>query len=427
MIDKLLITCLQRNKRLVLPGLGAFIRKSIDGVGVVLVFVPFLNKDDGVLLNAFKEWAGVDGDDARQMLEEYVGHIKQSLAKRGLYIIEGIGVLKYDLNGSLYLAKEGDTKRTYEEQAEPIKKELFTTEETKKQEEHINSVSSTIEELAASARQINSIEVTEDKSEPVFKGNEETSTIQPESVQFPQAETATEDIYGTGINSRFASQQMPQENLNTQIPPVAPVEIPREQEVQQPAEPQRAAEQPPIQTYRTVSPQQHSQPQRRPGNVGAVYFSTNDEPSVKEQQLVAQQPEIENASQQSVNNTYRPPVTHGQQRPMTSQQRNSALYGTQQQERRPLQPQQGGTYRPGQQQQPIGQQRTQPVIQKKRPVAVSKSKDNSFSTKLVWILAIVAIALTLAVMVYAFIYSEDIELYDEITVEQPITDIPPTE
>ena len=105
-INKLLKTCLQRNKRLVIPTLGAFIRKKVDGVGEVLVFVPFLNKDDGVLCQAIKSWAGVEQEDAEQILLEYVATIKELLKEKNQYIIESIGVLKYDTNGIIYLTKE---------------------------------------------------------------------------------------------------------------------------------------------------------------------------------------------------------------------------------------------------------------------------------------------------------------------------------
>ncbi len=108
MINKLLITCLQRNKRLIIPDLGAFIRKNIDGVGVILVFVPFLKKDDGVLLSAIESWAGIEADDATEILKEYVSQIKNSLDTRGQYVIEGVGVLKYDANGVIYLAKPNE-------------------------------------------------------------------------------------------------------------------------------------------------------------------------------------------------------------------------------------------------------------------------------------------------------------------------------
>lgn len=105
MIDKLLITCLQRGKRLIIPDLGAFLKKHVEGVGVTLVFVPFLNRDDGVLTGAVRQWAGVDEEDAKEIVSEYVRLIRHALDTRGKYIIEGLGVLKYDVNGVIYLTK----------------------------------------------------------------------------------------------------------------------------------------------------------------------------------------------------------------------------------------------------------------------------------------------------------------------------------
>ena len=129
MINKLLITCLQRNKRLIIPGLGAFIRKNVDGVGIVLVFVPFLNKDDGVLLSALQSWAGVEKEEAEVILKEYVEYIRKSLNERGQYIIEGVGVLKYDANRVIYLAKESEAVQEEVVKAEPQPEKPAMSEE----------------------------------------------------------------------------------------------------------------------------------------------------------------------------------------------------------------------------------------------------------------------------------------------------------
>ena len=90
----------------------------MDGVGIILVFVPFLNKDDGVLLSALQSWAGVEKEEAEVILKEYVEYIRKSLNERGQYIIEGVGVLKYDANRVIYLAKESEAV-----QEEPVKTE----------------------------------------------------------------------------------------------------------------------------------------------------------------------------------------------------------------------------------------------------------------------------------------------------------------
>lgn len=107
MINKLLLSCLNRNKRLIIPTLGAFIRRKIEGVGETITFVPFLNKDDSeMLLHAIESWVGVGEDDARVILEQYIDAIKESLNERGQYVIESLGALRYDANGIIYLGKE---------------------------------------------------------------------------------------------------------------------------------------------------------------------------------------------------------------------------------------------------------------------------------------------------------------------------------
>lgn len=132
MIDKLLITCLQRGKRLIIPDLGAFLKKEVEGVGTTLVFVPFLNKDDGTLVSAVQKWGGVDEEDAKEIVSQYVKHIKSSLDLRGQYIIEGLGVLKFDANGVIYLTKGGTSTAQGQHpaaQEKPASPPVFTANE----------------------------------------------------------------------------------------------------------------------------------------------------------------------------------------------------------------------------------------------------------------------------------------------------------
>lgn len=164
MINKLLITCLQRNKRLIIPDLGAFIRKNIDGVGVILVFVPFLKKDDGVLLSAIESWAGIEADDAMEILKEYVSQIKNSLDTRGQYVIEGVGVLKYDANGVIYLAKPNEAapahqrvlERENESHDEPAPKPQPNVRE-KNRDEVLGELAASVNRIVARSEQENAM------------------------------------------------------------------------------------------------------------------------------------------------------------------------------------------------------------------------------------------------------------------------------
>lgn len=100
MINKIIAEYLQTNTRLVVPHFGAFIRKENSEV---IVFVPFLKKDDGVLQQLLVSEYGMDSADAQAVIDEYIAEIKESIAARGAYVIEGVGRLMTDSNGICYL------------------------------------------------------------------------------------------------------------------------------------------------------------------------------------------------------------------------------------------------------------------------------------------------------------------------------------
>lgn len=100
MINKIIAEYLRTNKRLVVPHFGAFIRKENSEA---IVFVPFLKKDDGVLQQLLVSEYGMDSADAQAVIDEYIAEIKESIAVRGAYVIEGVGRLMTDSNGICYL------------------------------------------------------------------------------------------------------------------------------------------------------------------------------------------------------------------------------------------------------------------------------------------------------------------------------------
>ena len=97
MVNKIIADYLKTNKRLVVPQFGAFLHKD-DGT---VAFVPFLKKDDGVLIQLIGSAYGLNPGDAQAAIEEFTAEIKKNIAARGAYIIEGIGTLKIDSN-SIY-------------------------------------------------------------------------------------------------------------------------------------------------------------------------------------------------------------------------------------------------------------------------------------------------------------------------------------
>lgn len=100
MINKIIANYLAGGKRLVIPQFGAFIHKEGDAT---VVFVPFLKKDDGVLVDLLRKEYGLDEADARGIITEYIAQIGTNVAERGYFSIEGVGNLKIDANGIYFL------------------------------------------------------------------------------------------------------------------------------------------------------------------------------------------------------------------------------------------------------------------------------------------------------------------------------------
>lgn len=100
MVNKIIANYLSSGKRLQIPQFGAFIHKEGDGA---VVFVPFLKKDDGVLVDVLRRDYGLDEADARGVIAEYIEQVTQTVASRGSYAIEGVGDLKADANGAFFL------------------------------------------------------------------------------------------------------------------------------------------------------------------------------------------------------------------------------------------------------------------------------------------------------------------------------------
>lgn len=95
MINDLITKYIATNKRLVLPGFGAFIRKDSGDV----VLVEFLRKNDGVLSSLISAQNGIDEQEALAQIELYTAEIKRSVATTGSYFIEGLGRIFSSPNG----------------------------------------------------------------------------------------------------------------------------------------------------------------------------------------------------------------------------------------------------------------------------------------------------------------------------------------
>lgn len=99
-IDNIITECLNGEKRrIIIPGFGAFIRRP----GGELVFVDILNSDDGILAAEVQRRQGISGDEARRAVDKYSYHLKTELLYNKAAKIEGLGTLKMTADGSYEL------------------------------------------------------------------------------------------------------------------------------------------------------------------------------------------------------------------------------------------------------------------------------------------------------------------------------------
>lgn len=105
MVGDIITDFLKENRRIVIPDLGAFLKKDDSSV----VFVPFLNKNDGVLSEIVGKFYSVSSAEADSIISQYVLSINNSISDNGYFFIKNLGSLKKDRNGILYLdTKEPD-------------------------------------------------------------------------------------------------------------------------------------------------------------------------------------------------------------------------------------------------------------------------------------------------------------------------------
>jgi hypothetical protein len=103
MIESMIMDYLHGHRRLVIPELGAFLKKEEGET----IFVPFLNKDDGVLTELVCRTYGTSSAEAEGIIVRYVEEIRRTIASAGVYRFTPLGVLKKDGNGVLYLDAAG--------------------------------------------------------------------------------------------------------------------------------------------------------------------------------------------------------------------------------------------------------------------------------------------------------------------------------
>ncbi len=105
-MEKYFIELLKTNKRLIIPKLGAFLKKEQGGKEVI-TFNQFLKFDDGLLINYVAEQEKIDKEKAKNQVQDISDKITKEINEGNQYKIKGLGSIYKDANGKIQFVEEG--------------------------------------------------------------------------------------------------------------------------------------------------------------------------------------------------------------------------------------------------------------------------------------------------------------------------------
>ena len=282
MVNKIIAEYMGRNKRLIVPEFGAFIKKENEGN---IVFVPFLKKDDGVLAEEIATGYGIRTTDASTIINEYVAEIRDTVANNGSYLIEGLGRIKVDANHSYYLEYNPADKGMATSPITAAKPSQKPTETSAQQQRAVNTPSPA--QPSSRPVQPTSFQQTATSQSQGYKS---TGASQP-SVQ-PQQTAPRKPIYTNVSGQQPQPQPQPQPQ---QTQPFRSNVLPPEKTINDIY--QKPAQQPESQQQRVAQAQVAQSP--RP-------VTRNPQQQQQQQQQTPQQPRPMQQSGRSVQQPYQP-------------------------------------------------------------------------------------------------------------------------
>ncbi len=131
-MEKYFIELLKSNKRLVIPKLGAFLKKEQGGKEVV-TFNQFLKFDDGLLVNYIAEQEKIDKEKAKTQVQEIADKITKEINEGNQYKIKGLGSIYKDANGKIQFVEEGEEVAATAKSSSPAPEKKETTSTPPKQ------------------------------------------------------------------------------------------------------------------------------------------------------------------------------------------------------------------------------------------------------------------------------------------------------
>lgn len=154
MINRTIAEYLKHNKRIVIPEVGTLIRRT--DVHGSIIFMPLARRDDGVLAGLITQALGINEEEARKSIEEFVALLTAESQTKTGYTIKGVGTFRRDESGAIRLDatagtiaddhNEAPSENTSNDELTPKADKTETISTAPKPETHQSGL--TVEELS---------------------------------------------------------------------------------------------------------------------------------------------------------------------------------------------------------------------------------------------------------------------------------------
>ncbi len=143
------------SRRLILPGVGAFVRRTEGGE---IVFVEMFKQNDGVLTNLISQKMDISAEQANILIERLITELQHDMRYYGYYTIPALGTLRQTEKGIVFQADAPASLQAEQPQAVPSKEVTPPTPRYEKVEE---------QEIVATPKEEKPAPVVEEKPAPV--------------------------------------------------------------------------------------------------------------------------------------------------------------------------------------------------------------------------------------------------------------------
>ena len=132
MVNRFIAEYMASSRRLILPGVGAFVRRTEGGE---IVFVEMFKQNDGVLTNLISQKMDISAEQANILIERLITELQHDLRYYGYYTIPALGTLRQTEKGIIFQADAPASLQAEQPQAVQSKENTPPTPRYEKVEE----------------------------------------------------------------------------------------------------------------------------------------------------------------------------------------------------------------------------------------------------------------------------------------------------